>query len=113
MRQCPKCGFKDAPIWRHTLRRLYTDHCHISDLELWEPELARLLKEKRYVCVAGVKYKLNRKGTHVHRIAAEMCAYPDPANPSITEPEQEKHKARVLGRRPLQQRLDVTTEQKE
>ena len=95
---CPSCGHKDLPIWRHTLRRLYTDHCHVSDLEVWNPELAKLIKEKGYICVKGVKYKLNKKGSHVHRIAAELCKYPSPTNPSITEPNTEKGKARVLGR---------------
>ena len=105
MRVCPNCGHKDLPIWRHTFRRLYTDHCHINDLEIWDPQLAELIKKKRYVCIKGVKYKLNRKGTHIHRIAAELCAYPSPLNSSIREPEKEKHKARVLGRRKEQKKL--------
>jgi hypothetical protein len=106
MRVCPKCGYQDAPIWRNTLRRLYQQHCHINDLEIWNPELAADLKEKRYVFKNGVKYKLNSKGTHVHRIDAFLCADPRPESPKITEPNTEKHKARVLGiRRNGQRRL--------
>lgn len=105
MRICPVCGHRDLPIWRHTAGRLYTDHCHISDLEEWEPELAAEIKAKGYVCKNGVKYKLNRKGTHVHRIACDYCAYPEPSNPRIVEPEKEKHKARLLGKLKCQRTL--------
>jgi hypothetical protein len=110
MRVCPKCGYEDPPIWRNTLRRLYTDHCHIEDLKIWEPQLAQLILEKKYVCLNGVKYKLNRKGSHVHRIMAKHCKYPDVANPSIMEPDTEKSKARLLGRQRFQKELILEAE---
>jgi hypothetical protein len=106
MRVCPKCGYRDPPIWRNTARRLYQEHCHITDLELWNPKLADILKNQKFVCINGVKYKLNPKGTYVHRIDAHLCAYPRENDPRITEPNKEKHKARVLPARANQRRLD-------
>jgi len=103
MRKCPKCGFSEPPIWRQTLRRLYTEYCHIDDLDPWNPELARQLRERKYVCLDGVKHRLNSVG-YVHRIDAFLYASPDPLNPSITEPNKEKHKARIIGRSPKSQR---------
>jgi hypothetical protein len=79
-------------------------------LEIWEPELARIIKEKGYICVHHVKYKLNRKGSHVHRIPAKLCANSSEANPSIIEPNKEKHKAKILGRRPNQSALFIKEE---
>jgi len=108
MKICPNCGYLDPAIWRHTLRRLFSEYCHISDLEIWNPDLATILKEKKYVCIKGVKYKLNKKGSHVHRIAAHLCKYPDPRDPRITEPNTEKSKVRVLGKLPNQCRLFST-----
>jgi hypothetical protein len=102
---CPECGYEDEPIWRNTLRRLYSQHCHISDLDIWNPQLAEKLKKEKYVFLNGVKFKLNKKGSHVHRIAANKCKYPSPRDPRITEPDTEKAKARMIGRLPNQQRL--------
>lgn len=97
MRVCPKTCYLFSPIWRNTLRRLYTQHAHIDDVEAEDPELAKVLRDKKYVYRDGVKYRLNKSGTHVHRIAATLCQNPDPFNPSITEPNTEKSKARILG----------------
>lgn len=106
MKTCPKCGFEDPPIWRNTLRQLFTEHCHINDLEIWNPELAAALKEKRYICINGTKYKLNKKGSHVHRIAARYCKYSSESNPSIQEPDTESGKARILGKKKGQTTLE-------
>ena len=89
------------------MRRLYTEYCHIDDLEAWNKQLAAELREKRYVLLDGVKYVLNAVG-YVHRIDAFLCANPDPKNPSITEPNKEKHKARILGRKRGQKLLEVS-----
>ena len=107
MRKCPNCGFQEPPIWRQTLRRLYTEYCHIDDLETWDKELAAQLREKKYVFKDGVKYVLNTVG-YIHRIDAFLCAHPEPENPSITEPNKEKHKARILGRKRGQTKLEVS-----
>jgi len=46
MRECPCCGYMESPVWRNVRHRIYTMYCRIDDLELWEPELYKLLKEK-------------------------------------------------------------------
>ena len=106
MSVCPYAGcIYELPIWRNTLRRLYTRHCHIEDLKVWNPQLAVELIEKKYVYENGVKYKLNKKGSHVHMIPARLCADSRPESPRITEPDTEKSKARVLGKLKNQTRL--------
>jgi len=105
LRVCPKCGYEESPIWRNTLRRLYTSHAHIEDLKIWEPELAKELIEKKYVYRNGVKYKLTKKGSHVHKIEAKFCQDPNPKSDKITEPTTEKCKSRILGRMKNQAKL--------
>jgi len=104
LRVCPRCGFRDSPIWRNRMaKRLYVQYCRIDELIEWEPELAKELQEKKYVFKNGVKYKLTLKG-YVERIDAFLCAHPEPNNPSISEPHFEKHKAKLIGYNPKFQR---------
>jgi hypothetical protein len=91
-------------------RRLFTQYCRIDELQQWEPDLARQLRQDKYVYKDGVKYKLNKRGI-VERIDAFLCANPDPKSPSITEPRMEKFKARYCGQPPGQKRL-LEAEQK-
>jgi hypothetical protein len=109
MKVCPygDCVY-ELPIWRNTLRRLYTRHCHIEDLKIWNKQLAEELILKRYIYRDGVKYKLNKKGSHVHMIPARLCGDPRPESPSIIEPDKEKHKARILGMKRDGQRLLIS-----
>jgi hypothetical protein len=76
-------------------------------LEAWNPCLAEKLLKTGYFYENGVKYKLNRKGSHVHMIPARMCADPRPESPKITEPNTEKSKARILGRMKNQKLLEL------
>lgn len=105
MRICPQCGYKETPIWRNTLRRLYTEYCHIGELEAFEPDLANILKEKKFVSINGIKYKLNKSGTHVHRIPAYLCAHPEPNDQRILEPDKETHKCKFIPWPPNQKKL--------
>jgi hypothetical protein len=111
MKECPygDCIY-ETPIWRNTLRRLYTRYCHIEDLKVWNPQLASEMIQKRYVFLNGVKYKLNKKGSHIHMIPAHLCADPRPESPKITEPNTEKSKSRILGRMKNQSVLVVADE---
>ena len=104
--ECPygDCIY-ELPIWRNTLNRLFTRYCHIEDLQIWNPELAEELKEKRYVFRNGVKYKLNKKGSHVHMIPAKLCKDPRPESDKITEPDTEKSKSAILGKLKQQKTL--------
>jgi len=90
------------------MHRLYEQYCRLDELYDWEPELAKLIEEKGYIFQEGVKYKLN-EDKMVLKIDAHLCAYPEPSNPSITEPSKEKHKARVFGPKPNQTRLSELT----
>jgi len=67
MRECLKCGFKDLPIWRHMRQRLYTDYCHINELEDWDPKLAATVKEQRNIKIGPYIYHLTKMG-YVQRI---------------------------------------------
>lgn len=100
----------ELPIWRNTLRRLFTRHCHIDDLKVWKPQLGEELQQKRYVYRNGVKYKLNKHGNHIHMIPAKLCQDSRPESDSITEPNTEKSKSRILGKLKNQRRLDEATE---
>jgi len=88
-------------------KRLYTQFCRLDELEPWEPELFRRLKEEGFVFQNGVKYRLTKRG-YVERLDAFLCKHPEPTNKSVAEPDQEKHLARLIGQ-PLNQRklLDV------
>ena len=105
MRECPRCGYEEPPIWRNRLGYLYQQYCHFGDLEIYDPELAKMIKDKGYVFRDNVKYKLYSGGAYVVRIDAKLCADPRPQISSVSEPNKEKHKARVMGKRPLQRKL--------
>ena len=113
MRVCPKCGYREPPIWRNRMaKRLYVQYCRIDELEFWDQDLAKELKEKKYVFKDGVKYKLTPKD-YVEKIDAFLCAHPEPDNPSISEPHFEKHKAKLIGYNPkFQTKLIVGLEGK-
>jgi hypothetical protein len=68
---CPKCGFKDSPCWRSSHWFLYTVTCRIEDLDPWEPELAKLLREKKEVEQGPYWYKLSKFG-RVYRVPKEL-----------------------------------------
>lgn len=96
--------------------RLYVQYCHIEDLDSFEPEVAAALRKSpnHYLFKNGVKYKLNLQG-YVDRIDAFLCAHPEPENPSISEPNKEKHKAKFIPPRKNQllfNFLPQTTEEK-
>lgn len=109
LKHCPKCGYQEPPIWRHTFRRLYTEHCYIDDLDPWDADLAAELRKKKFVVKDGVRYALNKKG-YVHRIDIFLCANPDPHSHSMNEPVKEKHKARILGKQRNQKLLMFSEE---
>jgi len=86
--------------------RLYVQYCHIEDLDSFEPDVAAALRESKngYLFKDGVKYRLNKQG-FVDKIDAFLCAHPEPENPNISEPQKEKHKAKLIPPRKNQQLL--------
>jgi len=95
MRVCPNCGTYDAAIWRGMMYLRYTDYCHKSELESWDPELFKKIKETPRPAKYQDKhfrYSLTKAG-YVHRIAKINLA--NASNPnSIDEPDMEKPKNR-------------------
>lgn len=69
MRVCPKCGYVDPQYWRKGQGDHYgdTDICRLEDLELNEPELAKVLKGNRESFDEHYAYKLLGKGVWVRR----------------------------------------------
>lgn len=67
MRECPKCGCLDSPCWRHKRFRLYTDYCHIEELEEWEPEIAEQVKANKDIKIGHYIYHLT-KARYVWRL---------------------------------------------
>ena len=83
-------------------KRMYVQFCRFDELETWEPELAKKLKEEKYMFQDGVKYRLTPRG-YVEKIDAFLCKHPNPENKSLSEPTQEKHLAKLISQ-PLCQR---------
>jgi len=87
MRVCPKCRYKEL-IWRHLQHARFTDYCHISELELEQPELAKKLQKTPKFYTDGLyNYRLVPAG-FVHRIWRDDAESPN----SIKEPDMEKPK---------------------
>lgn len=60
---CPKCGFKDSPCWRSSHWRRYSVYCRLDELEVWEPEIAKQLKDTtEWVEIGPYLYKVSRTG---------------------------------------------------
>ena len=92
MRECPCCGCIDSPVWRNVRYRIYTMYCRISDLEMWEPELFKLLtakvaaKDFKDFIIGRYIYHIVKGGVIVQRIHVNDSR----DGKTHREPEQEK-----------------------
>jgi hypothetical protein len=68
---CPKCGFRDSPCWRASHWFLYTLTCKIDELDQFEPEIAKILREKKEVEIGAYYYKMSKFG-RVYRVIKEL-----------------------------------------
>ena len=73
MRVCLMCGYEDPEPWRNMRWQLYTSYCHLSELELLDPEVWKILQEKRpspseVITMGPFVYSVSRSH-HVHRMA--------------------------------------------
>ena len=59
---CPKCGWKDSPCWRNARFYMYCTTCRIDELEEFEPDIAKKLKEETPIEISPFHYKLTRYG---------------------------------------------------
>ena len=72
MRVCPNCGYRQSECWRNKRWQLYSEYCHISELEVFEPELAADIREQHPVDRQPLErgpfvYVISRSG-HVSRM---------------------------------------------
>ena len=67
MRVCPKCGHKDPILWRHKRFRLFTDYCHIQEMELFDSKFAEEIKKSIDLSRNGYIYHLTKAG-YIDRI---------------------------------------------
>lgn len=86
MRECPNCGYKDPPYWRHVRFRIFTDCCHLEDFKIMFPDLWQQLELTGDFIHHPYIYHLVKKANIVQRIHID-----DSMNgKSWREPEQEK-----------------------
>lgn len=70
---CPKCGFRDSPCWRASHWMLYTQTCRIDELEPFEPDIAKRLREEIEFEDGPYWYKMAKSG-RVYRCLKELKA---------------------------------------
>jgi hypothetical protein len=98
MRECPQCGYKDPPYWRHVRFRIFTDCCHLEDFKIMFPNLAERITKEVDIVVTPYIYHLVVKANIIQRIHIEDSK----DGTSWREPEQEKHYNFIV---PCQQKL--------
>jgi len=62
MRVCPKCGYEDQPIWRHSRYDFNADYCRREEFEEIEPLLSEALSETEpLIDGRNIYYSLKRE----------------------------------------------------
>ena len=70
---CQKCGWRDFPQWRSHKWQLYSVYCRIDELESFEPDLAKILKEQiEHDDEHGYFYHYAKKSGIVIRIPSDL-----------------------------------------
>lgn len=73
---CQKCGWRDFPQWRSHRWTLYAVYCKLDELESFEPEIAKILREEiEHEDEHGYFYHLAVKASIVIRIPADLKSY--------------------------------------
>lgn len=69
---CPHCGFRDFACWHSSHWFLHTMTCKLEDLEVWQPEIAKKLKENKEIEPGdGYWYKVSKFG-RCYRVPVDM-----------------------------------------
>ena len=82
MRVCPKCGYRDLPVWRNAWHKRFTDVTRIGDLEIFSPELyKKILDSPKFYTDGLYNYKLSKRGYVIrilkeHAISSGSCEEP-------------------------------------
>jgi len=69
---CPRCGFKDPDIWRHSRFDWNADYCRFDEFREEYPEIAMMLEGKANFepVVVGeyIYYRRGTSGLYVYRV---------------------------------------------
>jgi hypothetical protein len=85
MRVCPKCGYRDLPIWRNAWHKRFTDVTTLDSLKDWDMELAKKIEDNPSLYFDGLyNYHLSKRG-YVVRILREHAISPT----TVEEPHRE------------------------
>lgn len=70
---CQKCGWRDFPQWRSHKWQLYSVYCRMHELESFEPNIAKILKEEiEYEDEYGYFYHYAIRSGIVIRIPSDL-----------------------------------------
>ena len=69
---CPNCGFRDSPCWRNSRFVIYAVYTTLDELQLWEPEVAVLLKDNKRVEFGVYVYWRRGRANHIYRMLKEL-----------------------------------------
>ena len=61
-RVCPKCGYRDLPIWRNSRFYFNVDIARIEDIEYWDSSLATAIKKGNFYEDGVFSYILQKDG---------------------------------------------------
>jgi len=99
---CQKCGWREYPNWRSHRWTLYAVYCRIDELEVFQPEIAKVLKEKiEYVDEHGYLYHYAVKSGIVIRIQNDLKVFWKRGHT------EEKFKKRDLNQRQLLKSMEA------
>jgi len=85
MRVCPKCGYRDLPIWHNAWHKRFTDVTTLENVKMWDKELAEKIEDTPSLYFDGLyNYHLSKRG-YVVRILREHAKAPS----TVEEPHRE------------------------
>jgi len=78
IRVCPRCGYRDPPIWRPA--KIHNpsgdiDIARLDDVKAWQPKVERQLeisRGKKAVIEGVFAYYIGKRGVWVRRVAAQI-----------------------------------------
>lgn len=74
MRECPNCGYVDPECWRPAAFHQHIDYAYVDSLNLFEPEVFQLMKDKipgEVVPLPPFVYWLSSKSHTIRRSSIE------------------------------------------
>lgn len=65
---CPKCGHKDIPVWKSCKWLRYSVYAHVSELELWNPDLTKALEKESWIKRGPYWYHMTKSKKIIYRM---------------------------------------------